>query len=123
MVDPVFIALICIPLILIKTIPKSAAAHSCMYAKESHILSQHTLVDNGHSHTLLEKRVNCLANLFADTHGNVTMNLRDQEMVEEEFHHYMVSQQVSVLIVHYLLIRLVQYACNIMFVTFRTCGW
>jgi len=90
-VDPVFITLICIPLILIKSVPKSAAAHSCMYAKESQILSQNTLVNNGHSYTLLEKRVNCLANVFSDTHGNVTMNLKDEKILENELHHYMDS--------------------------------
>ena len=32
MVDPVFITLGCVPFILVKSLPKTAAAHTCMYS-------------------------------------------------------------------------------------------
>lgn len=86
MVDPVFITLGCVPFVLIQGLPRTAAAHTCLYNHDPYPLT----ANNGHSGQHSGTRLQCLARLFADTGGNVTMNFSEAAEIEQEFQRYMV---------------------------------
>ena len=91
MVDPVFLALGCVPFILIKALPKVSAAHTCMYSPHGYPYK----AENGHTHIHNpsqedKHRIHCLMGIFSDTSGNQTMDI-DREGLEQEFRNNLVS--------------------------------
>ena len=97
MVDPVFLALGCVPFILIKALPKVSAAHTCMYSPHGYPFT----ADNGHTHRHNpsqedKHRIHCLMGIFSDTVGNQTMDI-DNEGLEQEFRNNLVSMKHFIL--------------------------